>query len=87
MSISKRGRPKASIVQAYEDDQKQQSNGTNETADSVQVSQPVRSNHVEYNPVRQDVDKDGFVDTDALFARQNMQRQSGVSIADMLNNR
>ena len=31
VSISKRGRPKASVVQAYEDDQKQQSHGTNET--------------------------------------------------------
>ena len=87
VSISKRGRPKASVVQAYEDDQKQQSHGTNETIDSVQVSQPVRSNQAEHKPVRQDVDEDGFVDTDALFARQNRQRQSGVSIADMLNKR
>ena len=45
------------------------------------------SNQAEHKPVRQDVDEDGFVDTDALFARQNRQRQSGVSIADMLNKR
>ena len=61
--VVKRGRPKGSVTQAFNDGQDDE----NKTAD---VS-----------------DDDGFVDPNDLFARQEQNRRSGQSIANLLNNR
>ena len=63
--VVKRGRPKGSVTQAFNDGQDDE----NKTAVS-DVS-----------------DDDGFVDPNDLFARQEQNRRSGQSIANLLNNR
>ena len=63
--VVKRGRPKGSVTQAFNDGQDDE----NKTAVSDMS------------------DDDGFVDPNDLFARQEQNRRSGQSIANLLNNR